>query len=343
MTTAEDQPASGEGSPPPADDPPAFGEGSPAPGEGQSAVGDEPSLADGRTEVDDRLPAALEALLLMATEPVAEAELAASLGVDEAAVGSALAGLARFYADTGRGFELRRLGGGWRYYTDPSLAEVVGRAVLAGQHGKLSQASLETLAVIAYLQPISRSRIAAVRGVNVDGVVRTLLARDLVAETGKDEATGAGLLTTTDYFLERMGLTGLEELPELAPNLPDAAELEAELSQVVAATVGVEDDPGDPAPPLDLEAAGAEAESTAVPAGEAAPFVGALPEVVADGLSPAAGPAPVWSGEPFPDTATGEPSWMAERAAPAEDLGDGRGTAEPVPETVAKTWGRDDG
>jgi segregation and condensation protein B len=188
----------------------------------------------------ERLSAALEALLIMATEPLAAADLAAGLAVAEPDVTAALEELARFYAETGRGFELRRVGAGWRYYTHPDLADVIGQSVLAGQHGRLSQAALETLAVIAYLQPISRSRIAAVRGVNVDGVVRTLLARGLVTEVGKDETTGAGLLRTTDYFLERLGLAGLDELPPLAPNLPDAAALDAELANIVTEAMGTE-------------------------------------------------------------------------------------------------------
>jgi segregation and condensation protein B len=113
----------------------------------------------------------------------------------------------RFYIETKRGFELRHAGGGWRYATRPEHASVISAYVLEGQHGRLSQAALETLAVIAYLQPASRSRISAVRGVNVDGVVRTLLARDLIIETGRDPISGAVLFTTTPYFLERMGLT----------------------------------------------------------------------------------------------------------------------------------------
>ena len=181
---------------------------------------------------------AAEALLLMATEPLGSAELAGALGLPEAVVAETLAGLARFYRETGRGFELRRVGGGWRYFTRPDLACVIGQSVVAGQHGRLTQAGLETLAVIAYLQPISRSRIAAVRGVNVDGVVRTLLAHDLIVETGKDETTGAALLVTTDRFLERLGLADLADLPPLAPHLPDATALDAELSDIVAASLG---------------------------------------------------------------------------------------------------------
>ncbi|MDR0991190.1 MAG: SMC-Scp complex subunit ScpB [Propionibacteriaceae bacterium] len=196
----------------------------------------------------ERVPAALEALLMMATEPISEVDLATGLGVNPAEVTAALADLVEFYRQTGRGFELRQVGAGWRYYTHPDLAEVIGQSVLAGQHSRLSQAGLETLAVIAYLQPISRSRIAAIRGVNVDGVVRTLLARDLIIEAGRDEATGAGLLSTTDYFLERMGLSGLDQLPPLAPNLPDAAQLDAELSQIVATSMGGNDRETEPGP-----------------------------------------------------------------------------------------------
>ena len=104
--------------------------------------------------------------------------------------------------------------------------------MLDGQQSRLSQAALETLAVVAYQQPISRARISAVRGVNVDGVIRTLLARGLVAEAGHDPESGAVVFATTSYFLERMGLRSLDELPELAPQLPEVAELEAELGQL---------------------------------------------------------------------------------------------------------------
>lgn len=181
-------------------------------------------------ELDDAaLSGAIEALLLMATEPMPAVELAQALHAPVARVEATLGELVRFYLETGRGFELRHAGGGWRYATRPEHAAVISAYVLEGQHGKLSQAALETLAVIAYLQPASRSRISAVRGVNVDGVVRTLLARDLIAETGRDPMSGAVLFTTTPYFLERMGLSSLDDLPPLAPHLPDASMLEAEL------------------------------------------------------------------------------------------------------------------
>lgn len=178
---------------------------------------------------DDSFSGAIEALLLMATEPISGVELAQALKVPVDRVEAALAKLATFYIETKRGFELRHAGDGWRYATRPEFAPIISAYVLEGQHGRLSQAALETLAVIAYLQPASRSRISAVRGVNVDGVVRTLLARDLIFENGRDPQSGAVLFNTTPYFLERMGLTSLEDLPPLAPHLPDATTLEAEL------------------------------------------------------------------------------------------------------------------
>ncbi|MEA4944040.1 MAG: SMC-Scp complex subunit ScpB [Propionicimonas sp.] len=176
----------------------------------------------------------LEALLLMATEPVPAAELARAVDAPEAVVVGCLEQLRDFYDQTGRGFELRNLAGGWRYYTRAQHADLIGAWLLDGQPGRLSQAALETLAVVAYLQPISRGRVAAVRGVNVDGVMRTLATRDLIVETGRDPESGARLFATTATFLERLGLTSLDQLPPLAPNLPDATALEAELAGLVA-------------------------------------------------------------------------------------------------------------
>lgn len=180
----------------------------------------------------EEITGGLEALLLIADEPMPETELAIALQVPTSVVVDALAELVAFYDETGRGFELRQVGGGWRYYTRDEHADLVGRHLLDGQQAKLSQAALETLAVVAYQQPISRARISAVRGVNVDGVMRTLLTRGLVAEAGHDHESGATLFRTTGYFLERMGLRSLDELPALAPHLPEVAELEAELTQL---------------------------------------------------------------------------------------------------------------
>ena len=191
----------------------------------------QPLIEEPRVRTPEQLRGALESLLLIADEPVSETNLAAALRVPTDEVTAAIGELVAFYAETGRGFELRKVAGGWRYYTREEYADLIAGYVLDGQTAKLSQAALETLAVIAYLQPVSRSRVSAVRGVNVDGVVRTLLTRDLVTETGTEES-GATLFRTTDYFLERMGLQSLEELPELAPYLPEATELEEELGQL---------------------------------------------------------------------------------------------------------------
>lgn len=191
--------------------------------------------------VETDVSGALEALLLLADEPVSETTLAQALGVPVTVVSDTLAELVAFYDETGRGFELRELAGGWRYYTREQHAELIAGFVLDGQPSRLSQAALETLAVVAYQQPISRARISAVRGVNIDGVIRTLLARGLVEEVGHDDDSGAAVLGTTSYFLERMGLRSLDELPPLAPHLPEVDELEAELGQLAA--VPAQDEP----------------------------------------------------------------------------------------------------
>jgi segregation and condensation protein B len=183
---------------------------------------------------DDVMPdqhlTALEAVLMVVDEPVPAADLASVLGLPTGQVTELLTELAAEYrGERGgrpRGFELREVGGGWRIFSAPSHADVVGRFVLDGQTAKLTQASLETLAVIAYRQPVTRGRISAIRGVNVDGVVRTLLTRGLVEEAGADEEGGAMRYRTSAYFLERMGLTSLEDLPPLAPYLPDMGSLD---------------------------------------------------------------------------------------------------------------------
>ncbi|MFT4217328.1 MAG: SMC-Scp complex subunit ScpB [Micropruina sp.] len=188
-----------------------------------------PGIKDAAAPSAETIAAPLEALLLMATEPVPTAELAQAVRAPVGVVEEALRGLVRFYDETSRGFELREVGGGWRYWTRAEHAELIGGWLVEGQHARLSQAALETLAVIAYLQPISRGRVSAVRGVNVDGVLRTLVTRDLVQEVDRDPETGAMLFGTTGQFLERLGLVSLDDLPPIAPLLPDATTLEAEL------------------------------------------------------------------------------------------------------------------
>jgi segregation and condensation protein B len=171
---------------------------------------------------------ALEAVLMVADQPLDETTLATVLGYPVPEVAEALAGLAAEYDEQGRGFELRNVAGGWRFYTRADFAPVVEKFVLDGQQARLTQAALETLAVVAYRQPVSRARISAIRGVNVDGVMRTLLTRGLVEEAGTDTETGAHLYRTTGYFLERIGVTSLDELPELAPHLPELDDLDLE-------------------------------------------------------------------------------------------------------------------
>lgn len=174
------------------------------------------------------LRAELEAILMIVDEPAAEAHLAAVLERPRAEVASALRGLSAEYTAQGRGFDLRQVAGGWRFHSRATCAPAVDRFVLDGQQARLTQAALETLAVVAYRQPVSRSRVSAVRGVNCDGVMRTLVQRGLVEEAGSEPETGAILYRTTNYFLERMGLRGLHELPELAPFLPEVDDVEAE-------------------------------------------------------------------------------------------------------------------
>jgi segregation and condensation protein B len=180
------------------------------------------------TETEPTLSAAIEAVLLVVDEPVADVTLAQVLERPRDEVAATLQALADEYRAAGRGFELREIGGGWRLYTHPACAPIVERFVLDGQQARLTQAALETLAVVAYKQPVSRARVSAVRGVNCDGVMRTLVTRGLVEEAGVDTETGATLFRTSSYFLERLGMTSLDELPPLAPHLPDVTEIDGD-------------------------------------------------------------------------------------------------------------------
>ena len=191
-------------------------------GAAEAGLGEVETLAVSLTQ----LRPALEASLMIADQPMDEATLATAVGYPVPEVAPALVGLAAEYDEQGRGFELRQIGGGWRYYTRDDFAHVVDKHVLDGQQARLTQAALETLAVVAYRQPVSRSRVSSIRGVNVDGVMRTLLTRGLVEEAGTDSETGAHLYRTSSYFLERIGVQSLEELPELAPFLPDAGDFD---------------------------------------------------------------------------------------------------------------------
>ncbi|WP_368051034.1 SMC-Scp complex subunit ScpB [Micromonospora sp. C28SCA-DRY-2] len=176
-------------------------------------------------ELDDaELRGALEAILLVVDEPVSELTLADVLEQPVERIGPMLDDIAAGYTAAGHGFELRRAAGGWRLYTRPEYAGYVERFVLDGQSVRLTQAALETLAVVAYKQPVTRSRISAIRGVNCDGVIRTLVSRGLVEECGTEPDSGAFLYRTTTMFLEKLGLNSLDDLPPLAPFLPDDVE-----------------------------------------------------------------------------------------------------------------------
>lgn len=177
---------------------------------------------------DAKLTAAIEAVLMVVDEPVSPTDLAAAIEAPEQEVLSILASLQEEYssAERPRGFELREVDGGWRLYSAPAYADVVGRFIVEGQSARLSQAALETLAVVAYRQPVTRGQVSQVRGVSVDKVMKTLLARGLITEVG--ETAGAVQYGTTTSFLERMGLGSLDELPALAPYLPDLTDVDAE-------------------------------------------------------------------------------------------------------------------
>ena len=173
---------------------------------------------------DAELAAALESIMLVVDEPVGELQLAQVLGQSPERVARTLENVSARYTAAGHGIDLRRVAGGWRLYTRPEYAAYVERFVLDGQSVRLTQAALETLAVVAYKQPVTRSRISAIRGVNCDGVMRTLVTRGLIEECGTEPETGAYLYRTTPLFLEKLGLDTVDQLPPLAPFLPDDVE-----------------------------------------------------------------------------------------------------------------------
>lgn len=171
------------------------------------------------------LERALEAILFVSDEPVPIVSLATAVSAPVRQVRDAVARLVDDYDGKldgpVRGFELREVGGGWRMYVRESFDDIVEDYVSVRQPSRLSQAALETLTVIAYRQPVSRSQVAQVRAVNVDSVVRTLLARGLITEAGQDEVTGATLYVTTELLLQHLGINSLEELPKISPLLED--------------------------------------------------------------------------------------------------------------------------
>lgn len=176
------------------------------------------------------LEAALEAILMVVEEPVSSGLLAQITETSTEEIEATLQSMRSKYHEEGRGFELRQVAGGWRFYSAPAQSAYVERFVIDGQPAHLSQAALETLAVIAYRQPVSRARISAIRGVNVEAVMKTLVTRGLVEESGVEYETGSTLYSTTGYFLERLGLNSVTDLPALAPFLPDIEALDDVLS-----------------------------------------------------------------------------------------------------------------
>lgn len=195
---------------------------------GESGEHDDARGHGDATERDGELRRILEAVLMVAESPVDTGLLGELTEVAQVTVEETLRAMAGSYEDEGRGFRLVEVAGGWRFQSDEWAAPYVERFVLHGQSARLSAAALETLAIVAYKQPISRAQVAAIRGVNVDGVIRTLTQRGYIAETGQDPGPGqAVLFGTTGLFLERLGLNSLEELPSLGDFIPDAEVVEA--------------------------------------------------------------------------------------------------------------------
>jgi segregation and condensation protein B len=187
-----------------------------------------PDEAFDAVDLDDRgwTRRDLEAILLVADEPVPAPVLAEIVGSRLSAVEELLVDLAGEYARDGRGFVLRAIAGGWRLYTNPGARTAVEAYLRAGQQSRLTRAALETLAVIAYRQPVTRFQVSAVRGVNVDGVFRTLASRGLIQEVGTDPGPGqATLYGTTPAFLEQLGLDDLDQLPPIKDYLPEGVDL----------------------------------------------------------------------------------------------------------------------
>lgn len=173
-----------------------------------------------------QLHAMLEGILTIADEPVSVGQLAQLVDAPKPDVLQALRDIATEMHESRRGYQIREVDGAWRMYSSEFGSQAVEKFVKEGHSSRLSQAALETLAVIAYRQPVSRGRIAAIRGVNVDGVVRTLMNRGLIEESGVEHSTQAMLYSTTPYFLDRLNIDNLEDLPEVANYLPELAELD---------------------------------------------------------------------------------------------------------------------
>jgi segregation and condensation protein B len=178
--------------------------------------------------VADETERAIEAILMVSDEPLAPDMLAQVLEIPTARVDEICTELATRYQVDDRGFQLVRVAGGWRYQSHPDMAPYVERFVLEGQTARLSAAALETLAIVAYKQPVSRAQVAAIRGVNVDGVMRTLQQRGYITDVARDPGPGQAVLYgTTPLFLEKLGLDSVDQLPPLGEFVPGAEVMEA--------------------------------------------------------------------------------------------------------------------
>ncbi len=185
-----------------------------------------PEIAEAAPMEPEELGSVLEALLLVVDTPVTDEALAAATQQPVYRIAAKLAVMAEELTARDSGIDLRKTGEGWRMCTRARFAPYVEKLLLDGARSKLTRAALETLAVVAYRQPVTRARVSAVRGVNVDAVMRTLLARGLITEAGADEDSGAVTFATTELFLERLGLESLTDLPDIAPLLPDVDTIE---------------------------------------------------------------------------------------------------------------------
>jgi segregation and condensation protein B len=188
-------------------------------------------MSDELLPVEEQVAAfkrAIEAVILVSHDPVPTELLAQLLEQPIASIERWCEEIAAEYASQQRGFELRRVAGGYRYQTHPDQTPYVERFVLHDQKARLSGAALETLAIIAYKQPISRAQVASIRGVDPDGVIRTLQARGYIDEVGRDHGPGQAILFgTTSQFLEKLGIDSLDDLPPIAEFIPDADVVEA--------------------------------------------------------------------------------------------------------------------
>ncbi len=188
----------------------------------QLIVPDQPNPLDAETV------RAIEAIVLVAVEPVPSEQLAQLLEQPIVVIDRLCAELADAYAEAGHGFQLTKVAGGYRYQTHPDLSPYVERFLLDGQRARMSGAALETLAIIAYKQPLSRAQVASIRGVDPDAVIRTLQARGYVTEVGRDPGPGQAILFgTTPSFLEKLGINSLADLPPIAEFVPGAEVVEA--------------------------------------------------------------------------------------------------------------------